>query len=57
MMTPEAQKEADIEFFDETKKACTAKNEEWVVRKKLREAEVADMKRIMMPPTLIILRL
>ena len=40
----EAQKEADIEFFDETKKACTAKNEEWVVRKKLRENEIAGMK-------------
>ena len=37
----EAQKEADIEFFDETKKACAAKNEERVVRKKLHEAEIA----------------
>jgi len=40
----EAQKEADIEFFDETKKACSAKNEEWVVRKKLREDEITGMK-------------
>merc|ERR1712176_729255 len=40
----EDQKEADIEFFDETKKACTAKNEEWVIRKNLREEEIAGMK-------------
>jgi len=40
----EAQKEADIDFFDETKKACTAKNEEWVVRKKLRDEEIKGMK-------------
>ena len=40
----EAQKEADIEFFDETKKVCLAKNEEWVIRKKMRDQEIAGMK-------------
>merc|ERR1712048_1437108 len=40
----EAQKEADIAFFDETKEACTAKNEEWVERKRLRESEIKGMK-------------
>merc|ERR1719515_664226 len=39
----EAQKEADIEFFDQTKEACTEKNEEWVVRKELRDAEIEGM--------------
>merc|ERR550537_1574406 len=39
----EAQKEADIEFFDQTKEACSEKNEEWVVRKELRDAEVEGM--------------
>jgi hypothetical protein len=39
----EAQKEADIEFFDETKGACEKKNEEWVKRKDLRDAEIAGM--------------
>jgi len=40
----EAQMEADIVFFDETVKACTAKNGEWVVRKDMRTQEVAGMK-------------
>jgi len=40
----EAQKEADIAFFDETKDACTAKNEEWVTRKSLRTEEIKGMK-------------
>jgi len=40
----EAEKEADIDFFDETKKVCTAKNEEWVIRKKLRDEEIEGMK-------------
>lgn len=39
----EAQKEADIAFFDETKAACEEKNEEWVKRKELRDAEIAGM--------------
>jgi len=39
----EAQKEADIEFFDQTKEACSEKNDEWVVRKELRDAEIAGM--------------
>jgi len=39
----EAQKEADIEFFDQTKEACSEKNEEWVVRKELRDAEIDGM--------------
>merc|ERR1712048_1207430 len=39
----EAQKEADIAFFDETKEACEAKNEEWVERKRLRDSEIKGM--------------
>jgi len=39
----EAQKAADIEFFDQTKEACSDKNEAWVVRKELRDAEVEGM--------------
>jgi len=39
----EAQKAADIEFFDQTKDACSEKNEAWVVRKELRDAEVEGM--------------
>jgi len=40
----QAQKEADIEFFDETKEACESKSEEWGVRKEMRTQEVAGMK-------------
>eukprot|EP00747_Dinoflagellata_sp_TGD_P151986 gnl/TRDRNA2_/TRDRNA2_177258_c4_seq21.p1 gnl/TRDRNA2_/TRDRNA2_177258_c4~~gnl/TRDRNA2_/TRDRNA2_177258_c4_seq21.p1 ORF type:complete len:701 (+),score=241.17 gnl/TRDRNA2_/TRDRNA2_177258_c4_seq21:38-2140(+) len=36
----EAQREADIEFFDVTKKACQDKSEEWSVRKEMREQEL-----------------
>jgi len=36
----EDQMKADIEFFDETKKACDAKHKEWVIRKDLREEEL-----------------
>eukprot|EP00747_Dinoflagellata_sp_TGD_P155054 gnl/TRDRNA2_/TRDRNA2_177551_c3_seq6.p1 gnl/TRDRNA2_/TRDRNA2_177551_c3~~gnl/TRDRNA2_/TRDRNA2_177551_c3_seq6.p1 ORF type:complete len:707 (+),score=290.46 gnl/TRDRNA2_/TRDRNA2_177551_c3_seq6:115-2235(+) len=36
----EAQKKADIKFFDETTEACKAKNDEWNVRKSMREEEV-----------------
>jgi len=31
---------ADIEFFDETKKSCKAKHDEWVERSSLREEEI-----------------
>jgi len=34
------QKEEDIEFFDQTKKDCSAKSEEWVVRKEMRDQEI-----------------
>jgi len=40
----EDQKAADIDFFDVTKKACTEKNEEWVIRKKMRDQEVEGLK-------------
>jgi len=40
----EDQKEADIAFFEATKTACSAKNEEWVIRKNLREDEVKGLK-------------
>jgi len=36
----EAQMKADIEFFDETKKSCKAKHDEWVERSSLREEEI-----------------
>mmetsp|Transcript_69181 Transcript_69181/g.126270 ORF Transcript_69181/g.126270 Transcript_69181/m.126270 type:complete len:722 (+) Transcript_69181:95-2260(+) len=39
------QKEADIKFFDETKKACTTKFEEWSLRKELRAEEVAGIEK------------
>jgi hypothetical protein len=37
------QKAADIEFFDATKEACLAKNDEWTTRKTLREEELAGI--------------
>jgi hypothetical protein len=40
----EAQMEADIEFFDQTKEACSDKADEWTERKRLREAEIKGMK-------------
>merc|ERR1719197_1125741 len=39
----EAQKKADTKFFDETVAACKAKNEEWNIRKSMREEEVAGI--------------
>merc|ERR1719453_3047110 len=36
----EKQMHADIEFFDQTKKACQSKHEEWSTRKELREQEL-----------------
>merc|ERR1719502_2416584 len=36
----EKQMKADIEFFDQTKKACQSKHDEWTVRKEMREAEL-----------------
>jgi len=38
-----AQKEADVAFFDETKKACEAKHEEWTIRSSMREEEIAGI--------------
>jgi hypothetical protein len=38
-----AQKAADIEFFDATRKACSAKHEEWTERSDLREEELAGI--------------
>merc|ERR1719201_1236592 len=39
----EKQREADIEFFGETKKACLEKHEEWTERVKMRDQEVAGI--------------
>jgi len=39
----EEQKKADINFFDVTKDACTAKHDAWEVRSSLREEEVAGI--------------
>jgi hypothetical protein len=39
----EAQKKADIEFFDETKDTCMTKAEEWNKRKEMREEELAGI--------------
>merc|ERR1719453_2687614 len=39
-----AQMQADTEFFDATKEACSAKHEEWVTRDELREEELAGIK-------------
>merc|ERR1719327_1448534 len=36
----EKQMKADTEFFDQTKKACQSKHEEWTVRKEMRDAEL-----------------
>merc|ERR1719201_317680 len=36
----EKQMEADKEFFEQTKKACLSKHEEWTVRKKMRNEEL-----------------
>merc|ERR1719378_598126 len=36
----EKQMHADMEFFDQTKKACQSKHEEWTTRKELREQEL-----------------
>lgn len=40
-----AQKAADIKFFDETKKACTSKWEEWSTRSTLREEELKGIEK------------
>jgi len=37
------QKDADIEFFEETKKACESKFDEWELRKKMRGEEIDGM--------------
>jgi predicted nucleic acid-binding Zn-ribbon protein len=39
------QMKADIKFFDETSKACSTKHDEWTLRQKLREAELAGVKK------------
>jgi len=39
----EAEMKANIEFFDETKSACSAKSAEWAERKGLREEELAAL--------------
>merc|ERR1719353_1941956 len=36
----EKQMKADMAFFDQTKKACESKHEEWVLREKLRNQEL-----------------
>jgi len=39
----EKQREADIEFFGETKKACLEKHAEWTERVKMRDSELAGI--------------
>jgi len=39
----EAQMKVDIEFFDETKKSCKDKHDEWVTRSGLRDEEIAGV--------------
>jgi len=41
----EAQMKADIEFFDETKKSCKEKHEEWVERSSLRQEEIEGVQK------------
>merc|ERR1719474_779108 len=41
----EAQMKVDIEFFDETKKSCKAKHEEWVERSSLRQEEIEGVQK------------
>jgi len=41
----EAQMKADIEFFDETKKSCKAKHDEWVERSSLRQEEIEGVQK------------
>jgi hypothetical protein len=41
----EDQMKADMEFFDQTKKACEAKHEEWDERKKLRSEELEGIEK------------
>jgi len=41
----EAQKKADIEFFDETKKSCKEKHDAWVERSSLRMEEIAGVEK------------
>merc|ERR1719428_886710 len=41
----EAEKKAAIEFFDDTKEACTAKNKEWDTRVEMRDAELEGIKK------------
>jgi len=40
----EAQMEADVGFFDQTKEACEDKADEWTIRKRMRESEIKGMK-------------
>jgi len=39
----DAQKKADIEFFDTTKSSCDAKHKDWVIRDDLRSEEMAGI--------------
>merc|ERR1712079_472412 len=41
----EAQMKADIEFFDETKKSCKEKHEEWVERSSLIQEEIEGVQK------------
>merc|ERR1719242_1921018 len=41
----EAQMKVDIEFFDETKKSCKEKHDEWVTRSSLREQEIEGVQK------------
>merc|ERR1719215_1550658 len=38
-----AEREANIEFFDQTKEACQSKSDEWDERKSLRAEEIKGM--------------
>merc|ERR1719220_1013003 len=41
----EAQMKSDIQFFDETKKSCKAKHDEWVERSSLRQEEIEGVEK------------
>merc|ERR1719207_231697 len=41
----EKQMHADMEFFDQTKKACQSKHEEWTTRKELRDEELEGIEK------------
>merc|ERR1719367_2258930 len=40
-----AQKNADVAFFDQTKKACLSKHDEWTTRSSLRDEEIEGISR------------